>query len=425
MGAPACRELLSAVGAITAHIGPLEWAGTLPAAWTHIVSAWHAALRQPAARAADVGDVTAAVRRLQAAQPAPLFILVDPLDSSMDPAMLQAILSLPSLAREPIGIVLVSTLPWVHLYEQQEPLRPRPLSVHFPAYATSDILAILASERPLDVPAQLYESVLRGVVKPAVHASRQLRDARTLAAELLPTLRHVHADGGGDVAQAVARLKAECKPLTDRFSENYSGCTIDLRRGIAPSARLSHTAPTNKTLEVPYLGKFLILAAFLAASNRASADRRAMSAGGGSRSRKRKDTQASDRQAEAAKQESLSQGQARGAGLRSARPAASDHMGAFSLCSVQRIIMLVRSGALRGMPCRCSAPSAGCRSFGSSLALTPRAQPRTAAWSTTCSPAASCTSCVTSCAFTSSRRRARLTSGCCWCISKVGVCSMR
>lgn len=310
-GACACREVLSALGAVTAHLGPLEWAGTLPAAWTHIVGGWHAALGQPAAKAADIGDVTAAVRKLRATQSAPLYILLDPLDSSMDPAILQAILSLPALARAPVGIVLVSTVPWTHLFEDQEPLRPRPLAVHFPAYAASDILAILASERPLDVPAQLYESVLRGIVKPAVHASRQLRDARTLAAELLPALRHITRGGGGDVAHTVARLKADCKPLTEAFCENYAGCTVDLRRGVAPAPRPCHAAPTNKTLEIPYLGKFLILAAFLAASNRASADRRALAASGGPRGRKRKDAQATDRQAEAAKQESVSQGQVR------------------------------------------------------------------------------------------------------------------
>jgi origin recognition complex subunit 5 len=288
--------------------------------WAHIINAWRVAIKRNQSKIDDIGDAIEAVRGLLGLHSKPLYIVVDPVDSSLQPDMLEAIMRFPALARAPIGVILISSAPWQQLFTILAVPEPKPQEIHFPAYKQEELLSILADERSTDIPSQLYESFLRAYIKPACHASRQLNDVRTLARELSPWLRQAIAssDGALQSAQIVQRLRPHAQNHMRHFCENYPGCPVDIRqldfsRPDAPKLHSQHNAharPDVFSMDIPFLSKFLLLAAFLSAHNRASADRRVFSSAAGAKQR-RKNTQAPDRQAEAAQEESVSQGHVR------------------------------------------------------------------------------------------------------------------
>jgi hypothetical protein len=312
------RDVSSCLGLLVARIGPLEWTCTISNILSHIINAWHACLREPPVTIHDLGEVASAVRKLRQKHGRRLFVLLDSVDSSLEKTKLQTIVRLPMLTREPIGVLIISHLPWVQLYTEQSPVTPRPVALHMPAYTTPELLRILAQQRPPDISEHLYESFLRGCIKPACHASCQLRDVRTLSVVLLPSLRHAAQSstvGEQQAAQIVQQVASQSKSLINSFREYYPGQSVDVQRsassgGDDAQAASSSILSCHTSLAIPYLGKFLLLAAFLASSNRPSADHRAFSARAAPRAKKRRvNPQASDRQAEAAQKESVSMGQ--------------------------------------------------------------------------------------------------------------------
>jgi Origin recognition complex (ORC) subunit 5 C-terminus len=322
-----CRDALRVSDAVVAHIGPLEYDGTIPLLWSHIINAWRAALKQPMKKVEDDKEALHAVEKLRSPQNRPLYILVDPVEPSIDADMLAAILLFPELClrdttAQAIGVILVSTSAWDKLFPQRVAPAAMPQPIFFRKYTQDQLLQLVARERPGNVTPHFWESFLRSCVRPACRVSLQLSDIRTLVRELQPFLQQALASAAED--SAAAQIVGEVMPHAQRhirhMQAHYAGCPVDIH-SIDYTQPVAHACvgsypmqPGNGqealTLEVPFLCKFLLLAAFLCANNRATADKRVFVAASGPKA-KRKDTQATDRQGEAAREEAVSQGQVR------------------------------------------------------------------------------------------------------------------
>lgn len=312
-------DVLDSLRICVAKVGALELDACPAHLWTHIIAGLRGppSLDRPPVKIDDVGDAIFAARKLCATSSQPRYIVVDPVQSTLDPDVLCTLLRFPELAGGPIGVILVSTMPWGHHQTRNaipEPM-PVPERVFFPAYSQDQLMAFLMQMRPDSVSINMYESFLRRCVPHAYKISRQLSDLQMLVHDLLPHLCRVLADSGpGTLAphQALQRLQPPLEEHMKDFCQNFTGISPDIRRTTdahGQPVRVSGLRDQSAAacMELPYLSKFLLLAAFLASCNRASADRRVFCASSGPR--QRRTAQAMDRQAEEAREESTKRGQ--------------------------------------------------------------------------------------------------------------------
>ena len=270
----------------------------------------------------DIGDVEDALSQLLPLRKGPFFVVMDPVNSSVDPDMLEAIIRLPRLvSSDRVGVILISTSEWYKLYTQRRAPAVMHADMFFPALAPQELIRLCAKERPADVSPQLWESFLNAVIKPAHRASLQLSDMQMLVGDLSPVLQRA-AQQLQDVQPAliIAHIMPTMQRHRDAFHAHYPGCArrfeasnVD-QPGSSGGSAIVHPQAIGHadvlSMELPYLGKFLVLAAYLCSCNRATADRRIFDAASGKRA-KRKNTQATDRQGEEAREEAVSQGQVR------------------------------------------------------------------------------------------------------------------
>jgi origin recognition complex subunit 5 len=214
-----------------------------------------------------------------------------------------------------IGVILISSVPWAGgRFSRDSHGAPAPVQVAFPAYSPDQLLAILEARggtRSGTKEAALWRHFLRAFVPAFGRASNNLLDVSSAAEPLFAKyVTPALAPGAGDVAPAklykgiradVAKLVHTLEvPVAAQPSSSSSAAIAagyDAPTTPAPGDALRRAGGWH-SLELPYMSKFLLLAAYVASRNRPTVDRAVFDPTHGRRARR--DAQAQDRAAEAA-----------------------------------------------------------------------------------------------------------------------------
>jgi Origin recognition complex (ORC) subunit 5 C-terminus len=379
------RACLQACNACQAYLGPLELRCSANQVLSHLVNGWLKAIGKPPVKLDGFSDAKAAIAK-QLSCGRRLCIVADWEDATADREQLPVILELARQATRPLDVIIISPEPPISLFELKAlPADLAWLRIPFPAYSQDEIISVLTAQRPADIPPTLYQSFLTRFIKPASHVKLSLSDARSMALKLRPHLRAAMATAGADAqpAQVLQQMQAggPCKRATQcRLGSPLDISRMDWSRPPEEQACQAPQARRALSLDVPYLSKFLLLAAFLAGVNQPSADRTLFGPSGGVCKARRKDRQAMDRHAEAAKEQAASAGQVSallmsGHGIATQLQPRPSRQACCAVCIVCALLMEIcgLSWQVRPVPpdmlalasCRLSALSDGSRSSGS------------------------------------------------------------
>ena len=267
----------------------------------------------------------AAVSRLKTAA----WIILDNAQRMAGSDLLTGLTLLPSTTGANVGIILVAPVPWsrgVFLHESGRISPPYP--VYFPAYTANQLIKILAATGPpqlitsqsttdlsdnLDNLTQSYGHFLKSVIPLIGRATNNLLDMRTAIESLWPQYSAPLREGREvQSAALMGRIRADLQRVIGDLDMKSSTGTGT----IGPSHNSSNQAPQptaatqipatfdrkvssqGLSFELPYMSKFLLIAAYVASSNKPTTDRSVFDPGYSKRGRK--SAMAMDRQTEAA-----------------------------------------------------------------------------------------------------------------------------
>lgn len=188
---------------------------------------------------------------------------------------------------------------------------PPPREVHFAAYAPQQLEKIVARRWAAlhgERDAHPLRQFLHAFVPSFCRASNNLLDLQAAVARLFPLYMQPLRDGRQLQAPSLyGRIKSEVQQCIQSLQ---LGAGLQQQRGqqeaAAPAAACGGDGTAGQrracsaglAFELPYVSKFLLLAAYVASRNKPTADRAVFDPG--LRRRGRRDAQATDRQAEAA-----------------------------------------------------------------------------------------------------------------------------
>jgi len=231
----------------------------------------------------------------------PTFVVLDNADRLRvhSPEILAAFLRLAELVRHPVTVVLISSIVW-------EKFRggtgcTEPFLLHFPAYTKEATLEIIARDCPADEDPAFFKQFVQLLWGVFNGPCRDLNELRHLVALLFPRylepIRKGEAtreDGMFLYKKIAPHLKKQLSRLylRETSSADWSAATGTSAGGGGggAAAAAAAAAPTSSTmsgeLELPYLSKYLLIAAYLASYNPASTDVRVFAKRAGKKRRK-------------------------------------------------------------------------------------------------------------------------------------------
>jgi len=297
----------------------------------------------PSMRCDSMGEFLSVIPSVVLRNKGAAWIIIDNAQRLAGADLLSMLTRLPDATSSNVGVCLIANIPWAtgkFISTNQNLMPPHP--VHFPAYTGPQLQRILAGSLPPGEDSAAYASkyyqFLSSAVGPMSRASNNVLDLRT-AIHLLwiqysaPLKEGKDLPAGalfnkvkGEMQRVVSELEmgGKMKSMnTASYASNSSGNNGEAVNGASnsggtaalqvptPSAAATLTAntstttttspaapPQGLTIELPYMSKFLLLAAYIASRNKATADRAVFDPGYSKRGRK--DAQAHDRQTEAA-----------------------------------------------------------------------------------------------------------------------------
>jgi origin recognition complex subunit 5 len=272
------------------------------------------------------------------------WIIIDNAQRLAGADLLSMLTRLPDATSSNVGVCLIANIPWAtgkFISTNQNLMPPHP--VHFPAYTGPQLQRILAGSLPPGEDSAAYASkyyqFLSSAVGPMSRASNNVLDLRTAIHALWIQYSAPLKEGRdlppgalfnkvrGEMQRVISELEMGGKTKSmnigryNNTSDNGGGAvkngafasgdteplgvpTPAAAAAAAAAALGAHTMtppaapPQGLTIELPYMSKFLLLAAYIASRNKATADRAVFDPGYSKRGRK--DAQAHDRQSEAA-----------------------------------------------------------------------------------------------------------------------------
>eukprot|EP00873_Tetraselmis_striata_P040157 jgi/Tetstr1/460421/TSEL_005682.t1 len=197
-----------------------------------------------------------------------------------------------------IGVILISSVGWENLCTPSLAERP-PVPVLFRPYDEQTIIQILVREREEQaVDAGFYASFVRGCMSPFIRCSRNLNLLHTVAAGLFAKYKTL-TDEGSHSQGDVQRMHKVMRPHIQEALDTFQG-GIGISSMQVPGQPLA--ASGGLEFELPYMSKFLLLAAFIASRNSLAADKRTFDTSAGRGKRRRITANQTDKQTEAAKE---------------------------------------------------------------------------------------------------------------------------
>ncbi|XP_034251323.1 origin recognition complex subunit 5 [Thrips palmi] len=198
----------------------------------------------------------------------------------MSPNLLPALMQLQELScLKKVCVVLVSDVLW-DKYIPPGGLPP-PIQIFFQQYSQSDILKILALDKPKDYPADFYSNYLQLFVAVFLRSCRDITELRYKAAENFskycePILRgEIDMNDSGRLWKHISpHLKTSLQLIYMRFETEKLSSDMDLMKPMDKHSTLSSAAKFALSFELPYYAKYLIIAAFLASYNSPKEDKK-------------------------------------------------------------------------------------------------------------------------------------------------------
>ncbi|KAK3919821.1 Origin recognition complex subunit 5 [Frankliniella fusca] len=159
---------------------------------------------------------------------------------------------------------------------------PPPIQIYFPQYSQSDILKILALDKPKDYPADFYLNYLQLFVAVFLRSCRDLTELRFKAAENFSKYCEPIEKGEIDINDSSKlwkhispHLKASLEMIYMRFETGKKLATeIHCVPPVDKHSTLSSSAKYALSFELPYYAKYLIIAAYLASYNSPKEDKK-------------------------------------------------------------------------------------------------------------------------------------------------------
>ncbi|KAK9824285.1 hypothetical protein WJX72_009173 [[Myrmecia] bisecta] len=226
------------------------------------------------------------------------FVIVDHAHHMADVDALATLLRMRELTGANVSVILIAHQDWASNIFQHDTLKMvRPLRVFFPAYKEEELVKILATGKPADAEFELYMRFLRTLMPHAMRVSRRVEAMAAEAARMWAVYLQPVTAGRVQASQGTQLWKLFMEHLR---AETQAG---QRQAGLAPSTDAAGPPGIALDFEVPYLSKFLLLAAYVASRNDKKLDRRMFDAG--ATSGRRRGAMAADKQAEAAKEAAL------------------------------------------------------------------------------------------------------------------------
>ncbi|KAH7618813.1 putative Origin recognition complex subunit 5 [Nannochloris sp. 'desiccata'] len=294
----------------------------------------------PSMRCDSMGEFLAVLPSAVSRKKGAAWIIIDNAQRLAGADLLSMLTRLPDATSSNVGVCLIANIPWAtgkFISTNQNLMPPHP--VHFPAYTGPQLQRILAGSLPpgedTAAYASKYHQFLSSTVGPMSRASNNVLDLRTAIHALwiqysapLKEGRDLPAGAlfnkvRGELQRVIGELEMGGKTKSMNIGSSNStdgggringasgsGDTVTLgvptpSAAPAPAANTGTISTTPSadphlglTIELPYMSKFLLLAAYIASRNKATADRAVFDPGYSKRGRK--DAQAHDRQTEAA-----------------------------------------------------------------------------------------------------------------------------
>jgi origin recognition complex subunit 5 len=284
----------------------------------------------PSTRCDSMGEFLAVLPSVVSRNKNAAWIIIDNAQRLAGTDLLSMLTRLADATSSNVSVCLIANVPWAtgkFITANQNLMPPHP--VHFRAYTGQQLQRILAGNLPPGVDstalASKYNQFLASAVGPMSRASNNVLDLRTAIHTLWIQYSAPLKEGRDLPAGALFnKIKLELQRViselemggkTKSMNTNGNNTGVSDAVGLAvptPATTAGTTAastsaaaapPQGLTIELPYMSKFLLLAAYIASRNKATADRAVFDPGYSKRGRK--DAQAHDRQTEAATENML------------------------------------------------------------------------------------------------------------------------
>jgi origin recognition complex subunit 5 len=224
--------------------------------------------------AAFVLELAKVADRVGRADPPPRtsYIVLDNAERlrGLGPAVLPALLRLPDLAGVAVCPVLISTIIWEKF--RGDTGFTEPYLVHFPAYRKDDTLRILALDCPRAEDAEMHRQFCATLFDVFHGPCRDLNELRHLAALFFPLYRAPVEEGKVQPGNVAALYKNIAPHFKRQLSRLYLRETSTAEWRSAAQSGDGAVVPQNVSIELPFMSKHLVVAAYLASFNPASSD---------------------------------------------------------------------------------------------------------------------------------------------------------
>eukprot|EP00112_Aurelia_sp_Birch-Aquarium-sp1_P002598 Seg1289.8 transcript_id=Seg1289.8/GoldUCD/mRNA.D3Y31 product="Origin recognition complex subunit 5" protein_id=Seg1289.8/GoldUCD/D3Y31 len=223
-------------------------------------------------RCDNFNDFLRCLKQILCDSETPFFIILEKAERlrTMESNLLPAFLRLSELSRLNISVILVTEITLEKFMSGTQ--FPIPVQVHFSDYSQNELIEIMSQDCPDGHTRDFYATYCRLVVSVFYLACRDLNELRHLAsvnfAQYCEPLRE-------DPKTDVRKLWRNIEPyLRKCLSTVYLREVTTLRREEGRQKELAGPAKSKIALELPYLSKYLVIAAYLASHNPSRTDRR-------------------------------------------------------------------------------------------------------------------------------------------------------
>lgn len=191
--------------------------------------------------------------------------------------LLPSLLRLAELSRRKICVILISELVWGKFHS--DPFETPSFAIHFPNYNKEETLALMGQDCPHDKPPIFYHTFINHIWNVFNSVCRDLSELRHLSSMLYPKYcEPVDQEKIG--MQETRRLWRHIEPyfkhvMSRIFLREISSAQWERmqQEGVAQNVG-QPLSGGHKCIELPYVSKFLLMAAYLASYNPARMDRR-------------------------------------------------------------------------------------------------------------------------------------------------------
>lgn len=292
----------------------------------------------PAPRCDSISEFLAALPSAVSRVKSAAWIVLDNAQRMAGNDLLTGLTLLSSTTGANVGIILVAPVPWsrgIFMHESGRMSPPHP--IYFPAYTPTQMIKILAARPPpsnsptnpdlnldLDL-SQAYGQFLKSVVPLITRATNNLLDMWTAVESLWPQYSAPLLEGReiqsavlmgrirGDLQRVIGDLDMKCSTIGTTLTQGAevpaaSGGATRAATAPLPAAQIPATAGAGASdrkvssqglsFELPYMSKFLLIAAYVASRNKHTTDRSVFDPGYSKRGKR--SSMAHDRLTEAA-----------------------------------------------------------------------------------------------------------------------------